>query len=267
MTGAPILLCENVTFRSASGEALVFPWLGFPSAFPCADLIAEVKLVETGSLDAILQVSTDGSQPTEAVRVTLSSADAVTVPIISGLRQLVRLVLESSGAAGLVASVWLLPKDAGAAAAPTGTLSMWGGDSSAPPAGWLLCDGIAVSRTTYAALFSVVGTAFGKGDGSTTFNLPDFRQQFPRGAANDGERGGTGGSETPAVSVGDPAHSHMAGTLTTGPASVTALGVITPVNTAGDPIVGATAPATTGITASVDDGRPPFLNVHFIIKT
>lgn len=43
------------------------------------------------------------------------------------------------------------------------------------PTGWLLCDGTAVSRTTYAALFAVISTVYGVGDGSTTFNLPDGR--------------------------------------------------------------------------------------------
>lgn len=49
------------------------------------------------------------------------------------------------------------------------------------PSGWLDADGSAVSRTTYAALFSAIGTTFGVGDGSTTFNLPDMRGEFPRG--------------------------------------------------------------------------------------
>lgn len=49
------------------------------------------------------------------------------------------------------------------------------------PAGYLYCDGRAVSRTTYAALFNVIGTRFGAGDGSTTFNLPDWRGVFMRG--------------------------------------------------------------------------------------
>lgn len=52
------------------------------------------------------------------------------------------------------------------------------------PAGWLVCDGSAVSRTTYAGLFSVIGTTFGSGNNSTTFNLPDFRGQFIRGWDN-----------------------------------------------------------------------------------
>lgn len=55
---------------------------------------------------------------------------------------------------------------------------------STPPNGWLVCDGSAVSRTTYSDLYSVIGTTFGKGDGSTTFNLPDLRGEFIRGWSN-----------------------------------------------------------------------------------
>ena len=49
------------------------------------------------------------------------------------------------------------------------------------PSGWLQCDGSAVSRTTYAVLFAAIGTTYGTGDGSTTFNLPDLRGEFVRG--------------------------------------------------------------------------------------
>jgi phage-related tail fiber protein len=52
---------------------------------------------------------------------------------------------------------------------------------SAPPNGWLRCNGAAVSRSTYNTLFTAIGTAFGTGDGSTTFNLPDMRGEFVRG--------------------------------------------------------------------------------------
>ena len=52
------------------------------------------------------------------------------------------------------------------------------------PAGWLKADGSAVSRTDYANLFSAIGTTFGTGDGSTTFNLPDLRGEFIRGYDN-----------------------------------------------------------------------------------
>lgn len=54
--------------------------------------------------------------------------------------------------------------------------------SGSTPTGWLLCDGTAVSRTTYADLFAVAGTTYGSGDGSTTFNLPDLRGKTAIGA-------------------------------------------------------------------------------------
>jgi len=69
-------------------------------------------------------------------------------------------------------------------AIPTGTTLPYGGDSA--PAGWLLCDGSAVSRTTYASLFAILGTKFGAGDGSTTFNLPDMRGRVALGKDNMG---------------------------------------------------------------------------------
>jgi len=52
--------------------------------------------------------------------------------------------------------------------------------------GWLVCDGTAISRTTYSLLFAVVGTSYGAGDGSTTFNLPDLRGRTPVGYAAGG---------------------------------------------------------------------------------
>jgi microcystin-dependent protein len=62
---------------------------------------------------------------------------------------------------------------------PAGTIIAFAG--ATPPSGWLLCNGSAISRTTYSALFSAIGTAHGQGDGSATFNLPDYRGQFLRG--------------------------------------------------------------------------------------
>jgi microcystin-dependent protein len=55
---------------------------------------------------------------------------------------------------------------------------------SVSPSGYLYCDGTAVSRTTYSALFAAIGTAHGIGDGSTTFNLPDLRGKFLRGVSD-----------------------------------------------------------------------------------
>lgn len=64
---------------------------------------------------------------------------------------------------------------------PTLTASVIAFATSTPPTGFLECDGAAVSRTTYATLFSAIGTTFGVGDGSSTFNLPDMRGYFVRG--------------------------------------------------------------------------------------
>lgn len=78
---------------------------------------------------------------------------------------------------------------------PVGVISMYGG--AAAPTGWLLCDGSAVSRTTYAALFAILSTVYGAGDGSTTFNIPNLQQRFPLGKAASGTGstlGGTGGA-------------------------------------------------------------------------
>lgn len=64
---------------------------------------------------------------------------------------------------------------------PTGIPLPFAGTEGSVPAGWLICAGQAVSRATYAALFAVIGTAFGSGDGSTTFNVPDLRGRAPFG--------------------------------------------------------------------------------------
>lgn len=63
---------------------------------------------------------------------------------------------------------------------PPGMLAPYAGKTA--PAGWLLCDGSAVSRTAYAALFAVIGTTYGAGNGSTTFALPDLRGRVAAGA-------------------------------------------------------------------------------------
>jgi microcystin-dependent protein len=62
---------------------------------------------------------------------------------------------------------------------PPSRIAAFAGDTA--PNGWLMCDGLAYSRTTYATLFSTVGIRFGQGDGTTTFNVPDLRGRFLRG--------------------------------------------------------------------------------------
>lgn len=101
--------------------------------------------------------------------------------------------------------------------APVGAIFPFGGTDI--PISFLLCDGSAVSRTDYEDLFNVIGTAFGTGDGSTTFNLPDLREAVPKGA---GLTGKTVGAHLDAdgLAVGEfiddriKAHSHRIMTYT-----------------------------------------------------
>ena len=77
------------------------------------------------------------------------------------------------------------------------------------PQGCLFCDGSAVSRTTYVALFGVIGTTYGEGDGSTTFNIPDLSGRVVIGVSNSHAIGTTGGSETVTLTADQlPSHVH-----------------------------------------------------------
>ena len=101
---------------------------------------------------------------------------------------------------------------------PVGMIMDFAGTSLTVPAGYLACDGSAVSRTTYADLFAVIGTTWGSGDGSTTFNLPDLRGRTAigsgTGTASDATAhslGSSGGAETHTLTPSETAtknHSH-----------------------------------------------------------
>lgn len=101
--------------------------------------------------------------------------------------------------------------------AMAGVIQLFAGASS-PPDGWLFCRGQAVTRETYAALFAVIGTTYGAGDGSTTFNLPDFRDNFPVGAGNRYAPNSKGGADSVTLTTNQiPAHTHgKSGAITNG---------------------------------------------------
>lgn len=80
---------------------------------------------------------------------------------------------------------------------------------NAAPAGWLSCNGALVSRTTYAALFAAIGTTWGAGDGSTTFQLPDMRGYFRRGAGTNVD-GVVSGAFAVKQASGNLSHAHLA---------------------------------------------------------
>ena len=92
-----------------------------------------------------------------------------------------------------------------------GSIKMFAGSSA--PTGWLLCDGSAISRATYADLFGIVGTTYGSGNGSTTFNLPNLKGRVPvgydSGQTEFDTLGETGGAKTHTLTSSEmPSHTH-----------------------------------------------------------
>jgi microcystin-dependent protein len=129
-----------------------------------------------------------------------------------------------------------------------GVMVMFSGSSA--PTGWMICDGSAISRTTYVALFGVIGTTYGSGNGSTTFNIPDLQQRFPMGKAASGTGstlGGTGGTID---------HSHGS-PITSGTPSATV---------AATNLTGTAASTTHTHTVTLTAQNPPFQVVLFLIK-
>ena len=171
--------------------------------------------------------------------------------------------------------------NASIAASPStvsGAILMW--PTASAPSGYLLCDGTAVSRTTYATLFALFGTTFGTGDGSTTFNLPNYTNRMPYGTTI----GATGGSadaivvsHTHTATVTDPSHFHSTsvGAAGTFGSSTTTYGSVGTLGGTHSGIVDFTNVATTGITVSnnttgvsgTNANLPPYLGINFIIKT
>jgi microcystin-dependent protein len=178
-----------------------------------------------------------------------------------------------------------------------GEIRMFGGPSASIPPKWYACYGQAVSRTDFAAAFSVIGTAWGVGDGTTTFNLPDFRGRLGAGLDNMGGTGagrmtagvsgvpgttlgGVGGSQnafqdvlTGVSVVTDPGHDHVenlyvegnvaaGGTITVaGPPINTGADISTVVNTTGITVTTTVTTASTGTTQNVQ----PTAMVNMII--
>jgi microcystin-dependent protein len=165
-----------------------------------------------------------------------------------------------------------------------GTLHAYAGPS--PPSGWLVCDGAAVSRTTYSALFSAIGAYWGGGDGVNTFNLPDLRGRAPIGYVSSGGSGMTarafaerGGEENHALLGGElPLHSHGAAPNHTHTFTNPMATVVTVAAGGGSTIwqpTGATdntgaagAWGTAGYGSNVPhNNMPPYAVVYWIIKT
>lgn len=184
---------------------------------------------------------------------------------------------------------------------PPGTITAYGGGSA--PTGWFLCTGTAVNRVTYAALFAIIGTSYGSGDGSTTFNLPNLQQRFPLGKSTSGTGatlGSTGGaidhthtsaahthtvashvhtlSDSGAAKVTYSATDTMLGRVSTASWNHTATtspdvpwGSSTAAQTSGAGLIGSTdgTSLTTDSTTpgATGSNNPPFQTVNYIIKS
>lgn len=165
---------------------------------------------------------------------------------------------------------------------PLGSLIMY--PSVTAPSGWLVCNGQEVSRSSYSALFSLLGTTFGSGDGSSTFNLPNYNNRLPVGAGGLYAAGAQGGSKdsvlvqhTHVATVNDFGHSHNltldvwrgANAQNLGPAwgggdrrdatNVTR-------STEGSVTTGITVSNSTEGVSGSDANMPPYLGIYFIIK-
>ena len=160
-----------------------------------------------------------------------------------------------------------------------GMIQMFAGSTA--PTGWLLCNGQAVSRTTYKELFAVIGTTFGTGNGSTTFNVPDFRDRFPVGAGTSYNRNSTGGAKEVTLNAdqsGLRSHSHEGSSsssfLTTTGDALTRHTVASgsgAANMVRSPGAIERKSNTASVSASnataAHENRPPYIGIYFIICT
>ena len=156
----------------------------------------------------------------------------------------------------------------------TGFIQMYGAASA--PTGFLLCDGSAVSRSTYATLFALIGTTYGAGDGSTTFNVPDMRDKFPVGTGSTYALNATGGSADSTL----PSHTHTATVTDSGHNHTYLEPQFEDGGGGGESEIQNrstqnTSTATTGITVAnstegtspTNTNLPPYRGINFIIKT
>ena len=198
----------------------------------------------------------------------------------------------SSGTSTTQIATTAFAMGAAALVMPSGAMLQW--PTATAPSGFLLCTGAAVSRTIYAALFAVIGTTFGAGDGTTTFNLPDFDNRFAVGAGDLYSVGATGGSKDAVVvshthTATASEHTHKVNS-NTGADSIargiapgsgySVAGVAGVVNggsgsyvtndSAGNQVVENTTVTVSNSTtgeSGTNKNLPPYLGVYFIIKT
>ena len=171
---------------------------------PADNSITNTKIAETIS---ILKGGT-GATTADAALTNLGGGAAGKAVFASATQANARTQLGLGTAAVL---------DVSAVNVPIGASLEWNGSSD--PTNFMIEDGRAISRTTYSVLYGILGTTFGVGDGSTTFNIPNSINRVSVGAGGLYSIGGTGGSKDAIVpahthSINDPGHTHFSGNYT-----------------------------------------------------
>lgn len=215
------MLIRRVKFVRMKKFHLKFIFLFILSLFTINQLQSQVGIgTDAPHSSAKLDVSST-TQGVLTPRMTSSQRSSISSPA-TGL-----LVFQTDGSSGFyyyTGSSWINLTSGGTGGVPSGTIMAYAG--SAAPTGWAFCDGSAISRTTYADLYAAIGTTYGSGNGSTTFNLPDLRGRSIYGTDNMGGSaagrltttggisanntlGATGGNQTTTLLTANlPVHNH-----------------------------------------------------------
>ena len=160
------------------------PSLGVPATLPGAAWFDSVtqEIVNAIKAAGITPDTQKVNQLAEAIRSKSSLNDAGIVQLSSAINSDSEEFAATSKAVKLAYDLANTANNKDVSGIPTGSLVPFAG--AVIPEGYLLCNGAAVSRTTFANLFKVIGTLWGAGDGSTTFNLPDFNNRFIEGTTD-----------------------------------------------------------------------------------
>ena len=160
------------------------PSLGVPATLPGAAWFDSVtqEIVNAIKAAGITPDTQKVNQLAEAIRSKSSLNDAGIVQLSSAINSDSEEFAATSKAVKLAYDLANTANNKDVSGIPTGSLVPFAG--AVIPEGYLLCNGAAVSRTTYAKLFAVIGTLWGSGDGETTFNLPDFSDKFIEGTTS-----------------------------------------------------------------------------------
>ena len=162
------------------------------------------------------------------------------------------------------------------------------------PLGWLVCDGAEINRYSYKELFAIIGTTFGSGDGSTTFNLPNYQGAFLRGTGTGGGYSGPAANtsqahatqthnHTATTTITDPGHTHTqtnynddynnsstAGQIGLGfskDAGIDSPVVNTNISQSNTGVTASTTVANSTVSVNANETRPYNFGVYWIIKT